>query len=87
MAVIREIKCANGAIARIHDDYLIRDPEELRKAKAQVWRTACRIWDNIQERKAAEGAGEGAETEPRKETPGRPAAKAEAGRSRRKNED
>lgn len=55
MAIIREIKCANGAIARIHDDYLIRDPEELRKAKARVWRTACQIWENIQMRKAEEG--------------------------------
>lgn len=52
MAVVKEVKCANGATCRIHDDYIIKDPVQHKAACDDAWRTACDIWRSIQQRKA-----------------------------------
>lgn len=54
MAMVKEVKCTNGGVGRIFDDYIIQDPEKRRQQKAHAWRVACELWAAAQERKKLE---------------------------------
>lgn len=63
MAVVMEMKSANGVTCRIYDDYIIKDPVRHKAACDEAWRTACKIWRNIQQREE-ESRREGKQREP-----------------------
>ena len=43
MAIVKTVKCPNGATVRIHDDYLPETPEENARRIHALWETVYRI--------------------------------------------
>lgn len=43
MAIVKTVKCPNGATVIFNDKYLTRDPEERERRRAEAWAVAYRI--------------------------------------------
>lgn len=56
MAIVKVVKCPNGATVRIHDDYLPKTPEENERRIQALWDTVYRILAAHEQRDAEKAA-------------------------------